>query len=153
MGESPMFKKFNLKQFLVSVAIYGAAGLIAYALPPVRAAEVSIHGLGWLAYFASFFVLMIAGSYLGGFVEGLLGNSVKGLKHFDEMKSFAGKLWGWLTIGFAMVITALMLPTDVTYNSGLGGFLLVVIIGIAAGLDTVIEKRYFSKKDGDKDGK
>lgn len=136
-----MFKTWlNPKKWLATVAIFVPAALAIYAIPATRDLNFAVHGVGWAALIGSLVVVSIVGSYLTGFVSGLFG-----VKAGSALSVVGGQIVSFLGIGLSFLIAATLFPDKITYTPGLGGLLLVLIFGVAWGIDDLVQARIDGK--------
>jgi hypothetical protein len=137
--EQKMFN-FNLGDILTTIAGWSVALLVAFSIPVVRNANETMHGIGWLAYVVFIVIGLTARDFCGRFIERRLGSRVKGLRHYDDIKLFVKDVIAWFMIGLSLCISAAILPSKVSYTSGVAVFVLVFVLGVAQGCLTLIRK-------------
>lgn len=136
-----MFKTLlNPKKLIATVAIFGVATSVLYAIPAVHSLDFAVHGWGWAALFGSLFVVSGVGSYLTGFLSGLFS-----VKTGGAASVVGGQVVSFLGMALSFFIAATLFPDKVTYTSGVGGLLLVLILGVAFGIDDLVQARIDGK--------
>jgi len=133
---------FNLGSILTTIAAWSVAVLVAFSIPVVRNAHETMHGIGWLAYLVAIVIGLTARDLCVRFIERRLGSRVKGLRYYDDIKLFAKGVVAWFIVGISLCISAAILPSRVSYTSGLAVFALVSVLGVAQGCLTLIRKHY-----------
>ncbi|MBY0552836.1 MAG: hypothetical protein K2W95_36470 [Candidatus Obscuribacterales bacterium] len=127
-----------LKQLVAFVAIFGAAIAACYAIPAVNAFDIDINGWGWLAYFGG-----IIGSFIGvGFISAKVDRALgvtAGTK--SEFHTFVEESLEWFALPVGATIGWLIVPSAFVIVSPYGGWVLCGIIGIAMGLEKLVQRR------------
>lgn len=126
------------KKLVAFVAIFGAAILLCQQIPAINAFDLNINGWGWLAYI---------GGIVGGFIlHGILGSvASNALGVTESTKSefhrFVEESTEWFALPVGATLGWLILPSAFVITSPYGGWLLCGIIGIALGLEKLVQRR------------
>lgn len=127
-----------LKKLVAFVAIFGAAIATCYAIPAVNAFDIDINGWGWLAYLGGIVGAFIGVGFISAAVDSALGVNASTKSEFH---TFIEESTEWFALPVGATIGWLILPSAFVIVSPYGGWLLCGIIGIAMGLEKLVQRR------------
>lgn len=127
-----------LKQLAAFVAIFGIAVATCYAIPAVNAFDIDINGWGWLAYLGGIVGAFIGVGFISAAVDSALGVTASTKSEFH---TFVEESLEWFALPVGATIGWLLLPSAFVIASPYGGWILCGIIGIAMGLEKLVQRR------------
>ncbi len=130
MSETPS----KSRNWFITCGIIITMSLLARQFAAIRAFDFHVTGWALALWLITIVGLVIAKSYLTGFLSALFEVKLTGIYH-----KVAESALNAVTVPIAFFFTAALLPEQAGYTSGLGYVLLMLLLGTAIGIDNYLQ--------------